>query len=99
VLIIYSLSFIYTIYLVTLTLYEKIDEDMVILSITICSDVYCSLSLAGEIKHGTVGVNVMLGGHRSGIVIQTLVPLDFLLGHQGVRVVTGRRGCELDLCE
>jgi hypothetical protein len=36
----------YIIYLVTLTLYEKIDKDMVMLSISICSGVHCSLSLA-----------------------------------------------------
>jgi len=36
----------YIIYLVTLSLYEKIDKDMVILSITTCSDAHCSLSLA-----------------------------------------------------
>jgi hypothetical protein len=38
-------SFIY-IYLVTLTLYEEIDKDMVTLPITTCSDAHCSLSLA-----------------------------------------------------
>jgi hypothetical protein len=37
---------IYIIYLVTLTLYEKIDKDMVMLSIITCSDAHCSLSLA-----------------------------------------------------
>jgi len=37
---------LYIIYLVTLTLYEKIDKDIVILSITTCSDAHCSLSLA-----------------------------------------------------
>jgi hypothetical protein len=36
----------YIIYLVTLTLYEKIDKDMVMLSISTCSDAHCSLSLA-----------------------------------------------------
>jgi hypothetical protein len=36
----------YIIYLVTLTLYEKIDKDMVILSISTCSDAHCPLSLA-----------------------------------------------------
>jgi hypothetical protein len=30
----------------TLTLYEKIDKDMVMLSITTCSDAHCLLSLA-----------------------------------------------------
>jgi hypothetical protein len=46
----YQLSFIiihiYIIYLVTLTLYEKRDKDMVMLSISICSDAHYSLSLA-----------------------------------------------------
>jgi hypothetical protein len=36
----------YIIYLVTLTLYEKIDKDMVMLSISTYSDAHCSLSLA-----------------------------------------------------
>jgi hypothetical protein len=36
----------YIIYRVTLTLYEKIDKDMVMLSISIYSDAHCSLSLA-----------------------------------------------------
>jgi hypothetical protein len=31
---------------VTLTLYEKIDKDMVMLSISTCSDAHCSLFLA-----------------------------------------------------
>jgi hypothetical protein len=44
-LVIIHYSFIY-IYLVTLTLYEEIDKDMVTLSITTCSDAHCSLSLA-----------------------------------------------------
>jgi hypothetical protein len=39
-------SYIYIIYLVTLTLYEKIDKEMVMLSIITCSDAHCSLSLA-----------------------------------------------------
>jgi hypothetical protein len=39
-------SYIYIIYLVTLTLYEKIDKDMVMLFIITCSDAHCSLSLA-----------------------------------------------------
>jgi hypothetical protein len=39
-------SYIYIIYLVTLTLYEEIDKDMVILSIITCSDAHCSISLA-----------------------------------------------------
>jgi hypothetical protein len=38
--------YINIIYLVTLTLYEKIDKDMVMLSISTCSDDHCSLSLA-----------------------------------------------------
>jgi len=38
----------YIIYLETLTMYEKIDKDMVILSITTCSDAHCSLSLASS---------------------------------------------------
>jgi hypothetical protein len=38
--------YIYIIYLVTLTLYEKIDKDMVMLFIITCSDGHCSLSLA-----------------------------------------------------
>jgi hypothetical protein len=38
-------SYIYIIYLVTLTLYEKIDKDMVMLSIITCSDAHCSISL------------------------------------------------------
>jgi hypothetical protein len=43
----YSLFiYIYIIYLMTLTLYEKIDKDMVMLSIITCSDAHCSLSLA-----------------------------------------------------
>jgi hypothetical protein len=37
---------VYIIYLVTLTLYEKIDKDMVMLSIITCSDAHCSISLA-----------------------------------------------------
>jgi hypothetical protein len=37
---------IYIIYLVTLTLYEKIDKDMVMLAIITCSDAHCSISLA-----------------------------------------------------
>jgi hypothetical protein len=36
----------YIIYLVTLTLYEKIDKDMVMLSISTYNDAHCSLSLA-----------------------------------------------------
>jgi hypothetical protein len=36
----------YIIYLVTLTLYEKIDKDMVMLSISTCDNAHCSLSLA-----------------------------------------------------
>jgi hypothetical protein len=44
----YQLCFIIyinIIYLVTLTLYEKIDKDMNMLSIITCSDAHCSLSL------------------------------------------------------
>jgi hypothetical protein len=37
---------IYIIYLVTLTLYEKIDKDMVMPSIITCSDAHYSISLA-----------------------------------------------------
>jgi hypothetical protein len=33
--------YIYIIYLVTLTLYEKIHKDMVMLSIITCSDAHC----------------------------------------------------------
>jgi hypothetical protein len=36
----------YIIFIVTLTMYEKIDKDMVMLSISTCSDGHCSLSLA-----------------------------------------------------
>jgi hypothetical protein len=39
------LYYSYIIYFVTLTLYEKIDKDMVMLSISICNDAHCSLSL------------------------------------------------------
>jgi hypothetical protein len=38
--------YIYIVYLVTLTLYEKIDKDMVMPSIITCSDAHCSISLA-----------------------------------------------------
>jgi hypothetical protein len=42
----YPVFYSYIIYLVTLTLYEKIDKDMVMLSISTYSDVHCPLSLA-----------------------------------------------------
>jgi hypothetical protein len=38
--------YIHIIYFVILTLYEKIDKDMVMLSIITCSDAHCSLLLA-----------------------------------------------------
>jgi hypothetical protein len=38
--------YIHIIYLVTLTLYEKIDKDMVMVSIITCNDAHCLLSLA-----------------------------------------------------
>jgi hypothetical protein len=40
------LYYSYIIYLVTLTLYEKIDKDILMLSIGTCSDAHCPLSLA-----------------------------------------------------
>jgi hypothetical protein len=42
----YPLLLFIIIYLVTLTQYEKIDKDMVMLSISTCSDAHYSLSLA-----------------------------------------------------